>query len=64
MVKNNVRQLKPYIHQNENIWPPNAIPYFEDSNFKTEVALLNLWVKKRLPKVEAYLLAINTKASE
>ncbi len=59
MIKNNVSTLKPNISTNENIWPPDAIAKFEESNFKTEVTLMKVWIKNRLPMIENYLKELN-----
>lgn len=59
MIDKNVKQIKPYIDENEKKWPLNNIHYFNGSSFQKEIILMKNWINIRLGKVENYLFEMN-----
>ena len=58
MIDTNAAILSPFVDENEQKWPPNAIAHFYDTDFKNEVLLMKKWIETRLPEVEGYLLEL------
>ena len=64
MIDENVTIINPHMEANEKLWPLDHIAFFnQKSNFFSEVTLMKIWLKKRLPIVESYLQSIQLKSN-
>ncbi len=56
MIDANVAVLKSEIKDNEKRWPLEALEYFKNASFYTEVQRMKNWITNHLPNLEEYLL--------
>lgn len=55
MIDANVKLLQSEVKDNEERWPPDAIDYFKNAHFQTEVHRMKKWITNHLSALEQHL---------
>ncbi len=60
MIDRNLAQIRDELDHNAERWPINYHWYFDDNDYQKEVAIIQEYIKKRLPQINSYLDEIAT----
>ena len=55
MIDKDYAVIKSYVKKNEERWPINAEPFYDDTDFEGEIQLMKKWIPLQLKAVSEYL---------
>jgi hypothetical protein len=55
MINKDYQMLKEFAKKNEQLWPVNAEPFYDDANFEDEIKSIKKWIPEQLKVVDEYL---------